>query len=382
MKCLWPFNHISIDTYGYVRPCCAWELWDVKTKPFNINQNKLSDYFKSESFLKLIDSMNKNQFGEGCRDCAEHEKKNIHSMKDESFHDYEYRNTFLVQDMEIKFGNLCNQGCVMCSPGNSSMLENELIKNLKKQNIELKEKVLNYHTNHQIQSGIKISPWFENEERFNEVVEMASRCRIVRFTGGEPTVNNNILNFLDILKNLNKNVDIKITTNGHTFNQKLIDVLSNFKKVIIEVSIDGYKEVQEYIRWPSKWGNIENNVVKMIGMANTSVRLNCTVQVLNVGEIHELFDWALSKDINFINTYPVWSPNYFRPCLASKQRKEKFLSNIEKYKDNQKISYEHLLDIAKTFSVLPDRASLEKLTNYLKWIDNVRKTDYQQIVRI
>ena len=117
-------------------------------------------------------------------------------------------------------------------------------------------------------------------------------------------------------------------------------------------------------------------------MANTSVRLNCTVQVLNVGEIHELFDWALSKDINFINTYPVWSPNYFRPCLASKQRKEKFLSNIEKYKDNQKISYEHLLDIAKTFSVLPDRASLEKLTNYLKWIDNVRKTDYQQIVRI
>ena len=324
MKCLWPFNHISIDTYGYIRPCCAWELWDVKTKPFNINQNKLADYFKSESYLNLIHSMKKNEFGEGCRDCILQEQKKIPSMKDESFEDYEYKDIFSIQDMEIKFGNLCNQGCVMCSAGNSSVLENELIKNLKKENIELKEQVLNYHTNHQIQSGIKTTPWFENQERLYEVIEMASRCQKIRFTGGEPTVNNNLYNFLNILKDLNKNVEIKITTNGHTFNQRLINVLSNFTQVIIEVSIDGYKEVQEYIRWPSKWGNIEKNVSKMIGMQNTSVRLNCTIQVLNVGEIHNLFDWAILKDIDFINTYKVWSPSYFSPSLANEKRKEKW----------------------------------------------------------
>ena len=35
-----------------------------------------------------------------------------------------------------------------------------------------------------------------------------------------------------------------------------------FKKVILVASIDGYKDINEYIRFPSKWSAIEKNINK------------------------------------------------------------------------------------------------------------------------
>lgn len=375
MKCLWPVNHISIDTYGYIRPCCAWELWDVKTKPFNINQNKLEDYFKSESYLNLLKSMQSNNFGEGCRDCVDQERKGILGMKDESFEDYEYKENFGIHDMEIKFGNLCNQGCVMCSPTNSSVLEQEKIKN----NFHI-DNSLKHHFKHQTASGIRIQPWFENKDRLNEVLQMASKCHLLRFTGGEPTVNNNLLNFLTELSKLNTDMEIEITTNGQTFNNKLIEILAKFRRVVIALSLDGFKEVQEYIRWPSSWKKIEQNLEQMIKLKNSTVKIYTTIQVLNVGEIDKLFDWALSKQVDWINAYPVWSPSHYRPSLASQERKDKFNQFIKKYKNIKNINYQSLLDVSKTFDVPYQQHELKLLKDTLNTLDKVRNTSYKNIM--
>lgn len=378
MKCLWPVNHISIDAYGYVRPCCAWELWDVKTPPFNINENTLTDYFKSDSYTSLIEKMKNNQFGEGCRYCMVQERQDIYSMKDESFEDYELSDTFKISNMEIKFGNLCNQGCVMCSPHNSSVLEQEQIK----YKIDPKQGKFEYHLEHQARSKIVDNPWYKNEQRLNEVVEMASKSKLVRFTGGEPTVNNNLFTFLSKLEKLNSKVTIRITTNGHTFNQNLINILEKFDNVILQVSIDGYKEVQEYIRWPSVWSRIETNLDKMINMKNSYVTVISTVQVLNVGEIDNLIDWALKKGIDYFNAYPVWSPSYFKPSLASQQRKDHFINSIEKYKNHDRVDYSGLLSIKKALSNEQDKKSLEHLYSYLERLDKVRKTNFGNLLKI
>lgn len=378
MKCLWPVNHIGIDAYGYIRPCGAWELWDINSQPFNINENSLNDYFKSKNYLSLIEKLKDNQFGEGCRYCKIHEEQNIPSMKDESFEDYKITDEFKISNMEIKFGNLCNQGCVMCSPKNSSVLEQEHIKF----KIDNKQENINFHLHNQAKSNIKNKPWFTNEERLNEVVEMASQAKLVRFTGGEPTVNNNLYKFLSKLVNLNPKVTIRITTNGHTFNQNLINILQQFKKVILQVSIDGYKKTQEYIRWPSTWNRIENNITKMLSMENTRIQTISTVQILNVGEINELIDWAIDKGIHQINAYPVWSPSYFRPCLASDERKQKFLESIKKYKNISTVDYSNLESIGKTLTEKKDTSLLLDLKKYLKRLDQIRKTNYNDIVKL
>ena len=52
-----------------------------------------------------------------------------------------------------------------------------------------------------------------------------------------------------IENNYNKGLGIKITTNGLQINQNVLDKLLSFDPRTINVSIDGFDKVYEYIRY-------------------------------------------------------------------------------------------------------------------------------------
>ena len=384
--CKWPLSHISIDVYGNIRPCCAWELDDqvahIKEYPlFNINKQSMHEYLHSKFYSNVSNDMLDGKWSVGCRDCVLEHKAGVIGTR-QAGEKFPYNGKFQLFDMEIKFGNLCNQGCIMCSPMNSSVLEQEAIKHdLFKQNSNNKR--LDRHLGLQKDSGIVEVPWFDNEERFNEVVEWAAKCHTVKFRGGEPTVNKNLQRFLDRLSTITTEPYIFVNTNAHTFTEKLEQVLKRFPKVEICLSIDGYGSLNEYIRWPNNWQKLEKNVARMIAMRNVKISVSATVQLMNLGELEPLVIWSrdtLRSRMNEFMVNVVHRPDHWQPCLASQRRKDSYYEMAEKYQkpncDLKKINGA----IEKTFDQQKTDRLMQEAIKQLNIYNKVRNVSWQSVI--
>ena len=92
--------------------------------------------------------------------------------------------------------------------------------------------------------------------------------------------------YLDNSDNYNKKLAIKITTNGIDLRHNVLEKLLSFKKCDLNISVDGYKHVYEYIRYPGKWEVIDRNLKKIIDKQNN----NFTVNIHTLLNIYNLFD--------------------------------------------------------------------------------------------
>ena len=384
--CKWPFSHISIDVYGNIRPCCAWELHDQELNTsryplFNINKQSINDYLQSTFYNNVIDDMNNSKWSAGCRDCVVDHKTGVTGTR-QAGEKFPFNGGFQLYDMEIKFGNLCNQGCIMCSPMNSSVLEQEAIKHgLFKQAYNAGR--LENHLNQKKASGMSDAPWFDNEEKFNEVVQWAAKCHTVKFRGGEPTVNKYLQKFLDKLSAITTQPYIFINTNAHTFTDKLQQMLTRFEKVEISLSIDGFGSLNEYIRWPSEWQRLEANVTRMINMPNTLISVSTTAQLMNIGELEPLIKWSYEKingKLGEIMVNPVHRPPIWQPCLASQKRKDQYYELAEKYQhdkcDLKKINGA----VGKVLSEERHDALMKEAVKQLWMYNKVRNVDWQSVI--
>lgn len=225
-----------------------------------------------------------------------------------------------------------------------------------------------------------IEPWYDNEERFNEVVQMSSKAKTIKFRGGEPTVNKYLQKFLDKLSVITTEPEIFVNTNAHTFTQSLQDSLSRFPRVLLSLSIDGFGALNEYIRWPNNWNKLEKNVDRMIAMPNTEVFVSSTVQLMNVGEMEDLVLWSKDKGMSEFLVNVVWSPDHWQPCLASQKRKDRYFDLASKH---QSETYDLQKIIPAIQKQLPEDKYESKIQEARKWLsvyNKVRGNQWHSIV--
>ena len=86
--------------------------------------------------------------------------------------------------------------------------------------------------------------------------------RTLFLTGGEPTLLPEFKLFLNSLidSGAHKDIFVYISTNCTNINRELLTLLSQFKKIGINLSLDGMDEIAYIQRTPSNWKQIEKNV--------------------------------------------------------------------------------------------------------------------------
>ncbi len=349
MQCRWLDNHISLESTGQIRPCCAWrntgkEITITKDAP---------TYYKNTDFYKDISGkLRQDRWPAGCTDCELEEKHGQVSMRQEGEEIYAKQG---YTDAEVKFGNLCNLKCAMCSPYNSSLIDKEYSA-MRKQG--LKHELIK-------RTSPMINTWYEDQEMIEHIAKQMNERKQIRFAGGEPTINNYLINFLNALTN--KRIAIQITTNGNNWPTKLYDALEPFDKKKIIISIDGYGEHNEYIRYPSRWKKIQENISKMKRLTNLDLGIATTVASYNVHLMHELAEWVRQEKFYEHIFSPVWGPSIFQPCNATDEQKESFKKLADKYIPARKILP----------TVMRDGKGIEKTIEYFKLLDSHRKTDME-----
>lgn len=379
--CVLPWVSLATDTEGNIVPCCV-STQKIKKSDgtnYNFGTDNLEDIYNSQDFINLRQSMLDGELVSGCQECYDNEKYG--SSQRLQFNSlYQIDDPQPITNLEPKYldvrpGNLCNLRCRSCSPMASSQFAKET-NSLQKQGMD---------EFHELVSGIN-ETWYTTETFYRNLNLALNTATDIYLTGGEPSIIQSNIDMLQKLVNEDKNTDIKITisTNLTNTNLKFFDLLSNFKSVIIYASIDGYGDMQEYLRYPSSWATIESNLQYILGLGkNIQVVLTPVIQITNLNKIVDLLNYVDKLNQTFeksIYVYPInlETPDYLDAVNLPIEYK---LLCYEKIKPWLEVTKNTHFDFIKNKATTETdySAQLEKFVRYNKLLDKNRNVSLEDV---
>lgn len=244
--------------------------------------------------------------------------------------------------VDLRLGTKCNLKCIMCSPHDSSLWVsdwNKLYPNIK--NEELKG-VMTWNNKGKI-DGASYDWHVDNPAFWEQLYEQIPHMRQLYFAGGESTIIKEHYELLEecIKRGYASKIELRYNSNGIEMPEKLFELWNHFKRVRFHFSIDTHGEMNDYIRFPSKWDHIEKQFRRLDETGdNIEVTIACAVQMLNMYYIPDFIKWKLQQGYKKINPWPlgaglinfhfVYHPAHLNVKVFPKWMKQKIR---EKYED-------------------------------------------------
>lgn len=361
--CAAPFVNLSTTNNGKIRLCCQSEVIDK----LHVNKHSLDRIWQGPEYWNIRNKFLNNEWPEHCKKCKVNEEKGIPSRrafensrwKDIAKEDFPQKALDFPWSIDLRFGNLCNLKCIMCTPDNSNKWydEYEHFKHL--QFFDKDENVR----------------WSFHPSFLDSYKEWIDKVKVLYFSGGEPLLlkkHREILTYL-VKNDLAKNIVLWYDTNATYVDQEWLDIWSNFEEVNLSCSIDGGKKVNEYIRHPINHDALlENYELLATRPANVKVRLQISVSALNIYEIDTIREY--SKRYNFIigfNVSIVYWPNF----MTLEALPQTIIDDVTK-------KYESLPPTHRvrgmTRNLKHDPQKLIELKEYLTKIDELRNLNHKE----
>ncbi len=362
--CLYPWVNINCDTDGKVKLCCniedAFYLKDFDGSPFELGKDSIiKDVWNSDAYKDVRKQLLEGKRIETCKSCWRLEDNGEASPRTDFLNrmiDQEWVQDILVEakedftierppgSVEFRLGNTCNLMCNSCYGKSSRPLANEreeiLTEHYSDGKYHIPKRLLNYwEQNERPNFGVEYK-WHESDIFIDDLEKLSWWSFRAYLTGGEPTLIKANHKYLDMLIEKKKfNTEVQITTNLQAWDQSLSEKISKFERGEIQVSIDGFKEVNNYIRYPSRWEKTEKNFERIIALPeNVKITVLTVLQYYNVLDLVNLLEWLKEKSKNrIIHWYPVrlHSPIFLQTSLAQPEDIQKGLKALrekfEKY---------------------------------------------------
>lgn len=175
--------------------------------------------------------------------------------------------------------------------------------------------------------------WSENETViFEEILAQPEHLQWIQFSGGEPLLHRAFPIILQKLIETGNASHIKlyITSNGTVYSKKLSELLRPFASVELAFSIDGYGPLQEYIRYPSKWKIISQNIFAFVN-DNLPVSIRSTPQAYNIFGLLDLADWCSQHQLPFFCENILQEPHFLSLDMLPQRIINKALKDWSKY---------------------------------------------------
>ena len=278
--CPMPWTGLMYNFDGKVKNCIR---SDEKTGLLgNIKDAPIEEILLGPNNVAKQTNITNNAPAAGCHTCYEldHGKKRFDIISDRIFYIREFKktpldtyrvNNFDLQTIDVRWTNLCNFACVYCSADFSSKWANEL--------------------------NVQIETPFDNQlANFKEYIyKHAKQLKHVYLAGGEPLL---IKENLELLKQLNPNVNLRINTNLSKVDTGVFDAICNFKNVHWTVSVETIEDEFEYIRFGGRWSDFLDNL-NTIRKFDHKISFNMLWFLLNYDTVFGCVDYL--KELGFHN---------------------------------------------------------------------------------
>jgi len=259
----------------------------------NDDKIRVAPCCQAQSKIELVDTFNfetspyltrlRTQFDQGqkpqeCHRCWKAEATGHKSRRESAidFFNLPGRDTSVkLESFDYSATWACNLACVMCSPALSSTWAAEL----------------DLDSDELFQLGRKF-------QRSNNIIDRVdfSTIKKVHFNGGEPMLNNDqviILKKLDESGVL-KDALISYNTNGTVWpSEDIFELWKKAKIIKLYFSIDATDAGYEYVRYPGKWNEVTDNMLKLknLGLDNVMFGFNVAIGGYNIFEVADVWKW-------------------------------------------------------------------------------------------
>jgi MoaA/NifB/PqqE/SkfB family radical SAM enzyme len=313
--CTEPFITLENKVWGNWGLCCR-----SKPLPYSAKDVSPLDHFNGNTMKRIRMDMKSNNITDEiktyCEKCLLHEKMGITSRRQDKLHlsvpEIDSNGTitdFAFETIEIKFfGNLCNLKCKMCSGMYSSSIAADEKKN----------------GNWTGPTYFNIYEQMQDKDQFySDMSKILPYTKKIKFTGGEPTMNKSIVDFITWVSdnNFSQNMILKIITNGTRISPQINKASKKFKSFEVGVSVDGTFEIDEYQRV----GTVFDDVLQNIKIYKTiaQVYLGPVITALNVSNVPELVRLGIMLNVPVdLNSIVLWPEHMKIEALPLGYRKE------------------------------------------------------------
>ncbi|MCY4523326.1 MAG: twitch domain-containing radical SAM protein, partial [Halobacteriovoraceae bacterium] len=384
--------------------CChaSKPLLSKSNRPYSIDKFSLDEIWNSEGMRNIRKKMLLGEKIDACSYC--YYQSHIGGIsKRESFNNIwlnssfeteiirrilkSKNNNYLVNSpplyLDISPGNLCNLKCRMCNPTSSSFLYQE-------QKELLSEKKLDsIGENELLNQERAIYNWHHSSKIWDVIYKWSPKVKALHFKGGEPTLIKKNWELIDFFqrKGHSKTVSLTFNINGTYVPEKLLNTFENFAYVHIVFSVDGYKDIQEYIRYPSKWNIIEKNIIKTLEKVkkkkNVRISFSHVVQVYNILYLTQFLQWvdSLRKKYGKIHSDLLLctSPGFLDISILPQNVRDLCLENIDTYqKNHDEKKLTSIKNILCSIRKEDSSFQLKKFFEYTSLLDKKRGNNFKK----
>ena len=282
--------------------------------------------------------------------------------------------------LDLRFTNKCNMKCIMCSSRYSSLWYEDEMKLYGNEYTTLGSKQYKiYKENGVYKSDTPV--WHDSPIWWDRFEEIKHRVKHIYVTGGEPFIIKGHDILLDKLidSGLAKNVTMEYDTNLTVINDKILEKLKQFKKVMLFVSCDDIEDKFELIRFPGKFNKMLENLEKIKSRGiNVSHISSCVgmYSIFSPIRVEEYFNKLGYNNFSFrfLRTDP-YNIAYLPDSIKEEIIKIYEKSNISNrwkgficgYLENNMNKYENISE-----------SYVNKFTSHMDNLDNIRGTNWKK----
>jgi sulfatase maturation enzyme AslB (radical SAM superfamily) len=329
--CAKPFLETVYWYDGVVKPCCIYnsDTGDSKHSNLLVDDITIKESWSTFDIVKIRELMIEGKRVSGCSRCWNEEDQDCQSDRqrytDHVLSALEANKTDITIDTtygnleskapvrtEVRSSNACNMSCRMCFSSVSDKLRKEEIDNLEDFK---KSDWYDYYAG--VTGGseiLKISDsgttnWLTTK-RFEELIELSKEVSTSDLSdklynlpnyilvGGEPFVMPGMIKFLEKLVDMGnaKNLRLNISTNLSLINNKMLKFLGNFKSIFWSTSIDGTKDVHEYIRNHKSFNDIIKHH-KLLSGRDEYFTITHALSILNINDVSDFLKYMAETGI-------------------------------------------------------------------------------------
>lgn len=387
--CVAPWLSSHISTFDDIIPCC---IYKAEGKPFGKTREGVPflDHYNSEKAVQVRKDLWNGKKVSGCQECWFREKtgysyRNSLNSRLSKYIDEVIDNTnddFTLKEpkfrmLDLRFDNKCNLRCRMCTPSFSSALYKEY-------------KDLGFRFQTKMDSAYHIAV---DDNEFQFIIDQLKFTKILFFAGGEPLTQDKFYQILQhcIDNDLAKDITLWITSNCTKLKYKkydLVKMLREFSNVELTGSVDAYGERANYMRYPSKWDDVESNILTMIHSVKNLKFIACpTIQIPNVYHVFDLYKYFLTNGIcktGDIHFNILTQPDHFNIKNLPEHHKRKILDKLDEmaiWLENSEYSThfadKQQFDLLKSMLIQePELESNEKFITRTDKVDKYRGNDF------
>lgn len=355
--CYHPWVGLDISPQGEFKPCCKYNKSIA---------NSVDAYINSHELATIRKQFDAGETPEGCARCWQDEDAGLSSKRmldNEYVFQNQVPNLNSIKVLSIPFGNVCNLACRICSSYSSSKWASESTK--------LKE----YFPDIKI---FEHNRFYKDPNFISKIKELTKDVIHVEIPGGEPFFADKDIH-MDFLNHLrlhgSEKISLHYITNGTIFpDNSIFEIWKHFKKVDIQLSIDGTESIFEYNRWPAKWSNVESNLKRYVEYRNSNnniqLSISHSVSVFTVYHLPDFLNWCETNDLPAPYLGLVSRPAHYNITILPEEAKtaitERF-RNIELLNPVVNAMWAHNIE------------ELDNFVKYVKILDTQRNQNFADV---